>query len=121
MTSVTGKALLVITRLHEKGESPHYEIDSFIQSCSHADWSYRDSVNEEFSLCEWDDQPLPNAAYRLEPGETVRVAVVYDVWWPRYSFDRDDGADLSYRKARVLRRQKPRKFYRSKALCRSNL
>lgn len=114
MSSVTGKALLVITRLHKDGASARYEVHAFIQSCSHVDWSYRDAVTDEFQHCEWDIHPLPNAAYRLMQGETARVAVTYDIWWPTYDFSRDDGADLSYRKTRVLRWQKPRERYISK-------
>lgn len=114
MSSVTGKALLVITRLHEDGASAHYEVHAFIQSCSHADWSYRDAVIDEFQHCEWDLHPLPNAAYKLAQGETIRVAVVYDIFWPRYSFYDDSNSDLTYRKTRVLRWQKPRERYISK-------
>lgn len=116
MSSVTGKALLVVTRLHEEGESAHYDVHAFIQSCSHVDWAYRDSVLDEFQHCEWGVHPLPNAAYRLAPGETVRIAVVYDVWWPAYDPYDDAGAELYYRKTRVLRRQKPREHYICKAL-----
>lgn len=114
MSTVTGKAILVITRLHEEGESAHYDVHAFLQSCSHVDWSYRDAVTDEFQHCEWDLHPLPNAAYKLAQGETIRVAVVYDIWWPAYEWGRDDGAELGYRKTRVLRRQKPRDRYVSK-------
>lgn len=115
MRVVFGKALLVITRLHEEGESAHYEVSTNLQSCSLESWEGRDWVNEEFQHLEYDVHPLPPPAYRLVPGETIRVAVTYYISTFQ-SFDGECDSNLDYEKFRVLRRQKPRKVpYQSKA------
>jgi len=113
---IKGKALLVLTRLHEHDEDPRYEVSSFIQSCS-GDCDHRDAVNEEFQHLAYDVIPVPNQARRLQPGETMRIAVVYAISYYRY----DDGevdSDLEYSKARVLRHQKAINRYVRKSQCR---
>lgn len=117
--SISGKALLVITRLHEHGENAHFEVSAMIQKCA-GSWERRDCAQEEFQHLEYDVLPLPPPAYRLEPGETIRVHVVfcfsYSRWEDDYSGGIEHDVDLSYDKFRVLRRQKPRVRYISKSL-----
>jgi hypothetical protein len=109
---IAGKALLVITRLSEHGESNRFEVHSFIQHCS-GDWLHRDCANEEFQHLEYDVLPLPNAAYRLAPGATLRVAVSFVITYTGDHYDEVD-VDLDYYKQRTLRIQKPRDRYISK-------
>lgn len=111
MNAIKGKALLVITRLHDGGEDPRYEVHPFIQSCS-GDWGHRDCANEEFQHLQYDVLPLPSAAYRLAPGETVRVVVTFEFDYRRYHDEWD--VDLEYRKQRVRRWQPPQDRYVSK-------
>ena len=109
---IKGKALLVITRLHEDGEDPRFEVSPFIQACS-GDWENRDAANDEFQHLTYDVLPVPNQARRIRPGETIRLSVVFEFHYYRY----DDGecdVDLEYSKVQTRRIQRPRKFYRAK-------
>lgn len=109
---IKGKALLVITRLHEDGDRPKYDAHAFIQKCV-GRWENRDAAQEEFQHLEYDVLPLPGPAYKLIPGETIRVHVVFEFSYSKDYFGEVD-VDLDYRKVRVLRRQRPNKLYRRK-------
>lgn len=106
---VYGKALLLIRRTHEVGEErhPRYEVTPFIQSCSGDPWA-RDAIYQDFQLLEDDTLPLPKAAYKLkQPGDQVRVYVVYCFLYTRASGygDDDDDITLEYSKERVRKWQ----------------
>jgi hypothetical protein len=106
--SIHGKALLVITRIHAVGEKEHvFEVQPFIQSCYGGGEYRRDCVNESFQLIEYGGFAAPAAAYKLkEPGDTVRVYVVYQVEFIRGEWGyTDDDEELYYHKQRVLRWQ----------------
>lgn len=109
---IKGKALLVITRLHEDGESARYDTHAFIQSCS-GGWEHRDAANEEFQHLAYDVLPVPNQARRIRPGETIRLSVVFEFTYHQYS-DGECDVDLEYSKVQTRRIQKPCKFYRAK-------
>lgn len=111
MSTIKGKALLVITRLSDHGESNHFEVSAYIQSCS-GGWMQWDCAQEDFQHLEYDVLPLPNAAYKLAPGHTVRVAVTF--CFSHYTYDGEGDVDLDYFKQRVLRHQQPRKYYERK-------
>lgn len=109
MSTIKGKALLVITRLHEADRQPRYDVHAFIQSCS-GSWEHRDAAQEEFQHLHYDVLPLPAPAYRLVPGETLRVHVVFEFSYSQDYYGEAD-VDLDYHKTRVLRRQKPHTRY----------
>lgn len=109
MSTIAGKALLAITRIHEDGERPLYEVGVHLQSAEGGEYAH-ESAREDFWLLEYAVLPLPRAARKLQPGETVRVYVVYLFrYWTDYWGECD--VTLDYRKERVLRRQKARPFY----------
>ncbi len=108
---VKGKALLVITRLEDAswgGGEKHWEVRYFIQSCNQAHYQHRDAVNECFDLMEWDLIPLPNQANKLNVGDTLRAAVVYEMHYPSYE-NREDGDELYLTKVRVRRIQRAKR------------
>ena len=114
MSSIYGKALLVITRLHEEGESRHFDVHSFIQSCSGRE-EHRDEANDNFQHLEYDVLPLPGPAYKLAPGETLRVSVGFEFsYYQCGEYGEEVDVDLDYRAVRVRRRQKPQMRYISK-------
>lgn len=113
MARIKGKALMVITRLHDKGGDPRFDTHTFIQSCS-GDWATRDWVQEEFSMCDTDTNPVPIQAYRIEPGDTIRIAVRFDIRCGQFS-DGEGWSELDYTKAVVRRHQPYRERYLSKA------
>lgn len=100
-----GKALLVISRLEDASGGYHFDVHTFIQSCSSQSWDAHDCVQEEFNHMEYDVTPLPNQAYKLNVGDTLRVSVVYEIDFPSYE-NREDGADLYLTKVRVRRIQR---------------
>lgn len=103
---VTGKALLVITRLADAswGEK-HWDVHAFVQSCSSKHYADYDSLYETFALMEWDLIPLPSVAHRINVGDTARVAVVYEMHYPSRG-NEDDGPDLYLNKVRTRRIQR---------------
>ena len=105
MSTISGKALLVIERLDSKWVK--FRVHPFIQSCSGGD-DGRDCVQGDFSCCDTDSLPLPNAAYKMQPGDVIRVAVTYEFTYTCDYWGEWD-VDLTYRKQRVLRRQPARK------------
>lgn len=105
---IRGKALLVITRRHSESGN-HFDVHAFIQASS-GGWEHRDAAQEEFQHLEYDVLPLPNPAYRLEVGETMRIAVTFTFSYHRYS-DGEVHVDLDYDKVRVRRHQRPRVRY----------
>jgi hypothetical protein len=111
--TVKGKALLVITRREDCFEGFCWDISCFIQSCS-GNEDARDWVKDEFGCVEYDTHPAPSPAYQMEIGETIRVSVVYvlDHWTDYWG---EGSSRLEYTKWRVLRRQKPKERYISKA------
>lgn len=106
--SIWGKALLVITRLHSDSGN-HFDVHAFIQSSS-GGWEHRDAAQEEFQHLEYDVLPLPNPAYRLKVGETMRIAVTYAFTYYHYG-DGEVDVDLEYEKVRVRRHQRPKERY----------
>ena len=112
MSVVRGKALLVIRRLHEDGEEERYEVRPFIQSASEGEFT-RYSAHEDFGLLEYGILPLPRAAYRLKPGDTLRVYVVYKFVY-RQDYWGEHDVSLTYRKERVRRIQRYRERYTSR-------
>lgn len=110
---IKGKALLVITRLHADGETPHYEVHAFVQSDSGFGSDPRDVVQEEFQNTEWDVHPLPDRAYKLEQGDTLREAVTYYISWFKDYFGEVDST-LEYLKQKRMRLQKYRERYITK-------
>lgn len=112
MSTVYGKALLVITREHEEGESPRYCVTPFIQSATGGKYAH-ECAYQDFDLLTYETLPVPNAARKLRPWETVRVYVVYRFCYTKDYYGEGD-VDLDYRKERVLRWQRPRPYYESK-------
>ena len=98
---IKGKALLVITRLDS--EYVPFEVNAYIQSCNGGE-IHEDSALETFQLLETDTLPLPNAAYKLSVGQTVRVYVVYQIDFSEDYFGESD-VDMWYHKEKVLRKQ----------------
>lgn len=116
MSTTQGKALLVITRTNEdSARQPYFEVTPFIQKCE-GDEAAKDWAYECFSLLDYGGLPAPDAAYRLRYGDTVRVYVVFriDYWKGAWGYD-DDDVTLTYLKERVLRKQKFKPRYFSKA------
>jgi hypothetical protein len=112
MTNVKGKALLVMTRLDDAFGHFRWDINAFIQSHNGNEYA-PDFLNDEFSFVEWDVHPAPDPAYKMEVGETLRLSVVYEAsYWTDYWGE--GSSELIYHKARVLRRQKPKRRYISK-------
>lgn len=98
---IKGKALLVIDKLDSKYVP--WEVQVYIQSCSHEDAYW---INDDFSLLETDALPLPDAAYKMNVGDRIRVAVTYEFHYIRGDgWTTDDDIELHYTKQRVLRRQ----------------
>lgn len=106
---ITGKALLVLTR-QENRDGYQFDVSAFIQSSS-GGWEQRDVAQEEFCHLGYDVLPAPPPAYRLKVGETMRIAVVYEITYHTYS-DGEVDVDLDYRKVRVRRHQRPKERYR---------
>tara|TARA_B100000929_G_C15441925_1_gene398288 strand:- start:336 stop:725 length:390 start_codon:yes stop_codon:yes gene_type:complete len=108
---IKGKALLVITKLDSKYVP--FEVNAYIQSCN-GDEICEDSALETFQLLETDTLPLPNAAYKLSVGQTVRVSVVYQIEFSQDYFGESD-VDMWYHKEKVLRKQFPKERYLTKS------
>lgn len=109
--SIKGKALLVINRLADSHGEKHWDVHPFIQTCS-GNWEFRNWAYEEFQLMEWDLQPLPGRAHRMQVGETIRVAVAFEIFPPSRDYS-DDGSTLVLNKVRTLRHQYPKEIYRA--------
>ena len=71
---IKGKALLVITRLDS--ELVPFDVYPFIQSCN-GNSVAGEIITEYFNLLDTGTLSLPDAAYKLNVGETVRVSVVF--------------------------------------------
>lgn len=107
---IKGKALVVITRLADQHNGGfHFDVYPFIQSCS----GEHDQVYEEFSFMEYDVVPLPNQAYKLNVGDTLRVSVVYEIHFPSYE-NRGDGCEMYLDKVRVRRVQRAKELKRDR-------
>lgn len=106
---IKGKAILVIKSLDSKYVP--FDVHPFIQSCSGNDEEL-DIAFEHFQLLDTNSLPLPNAAYNLSVGETLRVKVVYEFQFFQF-YDGECDVDLIYHKEKVLRKQKARKIYRT--------
>ncbi|WCD44240.1 hypothetical protein Lumi_101 [Xylophilus phage Lumi] len=105
--SITGKVLLVITR-----DGDDYDVHPYVQSGlqldSDADWFA--SEIEHFTYYE------DMKRFKVPNGGTVRVYGRFTLWWIRGSYpDDDDDGGLEFELIRVLRRQKPRRYYESKS------
>lgn len=116
--TVSGKALLVITRMNS--EHVPYDIEVYIQSCSEEHYAWRDEIMEAFSCAECDVLPLPDVCEKLRHGDQITLAVTYVYtmygpdYWGEYS------SYLEYPKVTVLRRRPwtkrdDRRWYRAKA------
>lgn len=106
---VKGKALLVITKTSEKRD--RYDTWPFIQHYSGA-WQDRDSAQEDLCIV-GSGHPLPISGKRMKLGETVRVAVTFEIHYHSDYWGEWD-SKLTYSKVKVLRRQKPKVRYISK-------
>lgn len=99
---IKGKALLVIDKLD--CQYVPWDVTVFIQSCNYEnayDW-----INEWWSLLDTDSLPLPDAAYKMNVGDRIRVAVTYEFHYIYGDgWSTDDDIELYYTKQRVLRRQ----------------
>lgn len=110
MAVVYGKAMLYIEReYHENPKEFRFIVQPSILTATGGDYAL-DCAHEDFGLMCTDTLPAPSAAYKLSPGERIRVYVVYEF---RYSQDYWGEWDvtLDYRKERVMWRGKPVKFY----------
>jgi hypothetical protein len=102
MMVFTGKALLVITR-NEDVSGYHWDITPYIQSINTDDPG--GEVNEAFYfIMSHDYHPAPAAAYRMDVGDTIRVAVTFELHFSRDYWGECD-SDLYLTKERVLRKQ----------------
>jgi hypothetical protein len=100
MSTITGKALLIITR--EYGEHVPFDVRVHIQTCSSQEYL----PYEDFDLLECDALPLPNQAYKLEPGDRIWVQVGYEFHYTRGDgWMTDDDVELYYNRVRVLKRR----------------
>jgi hypothetical protein len=97
MTTVTGKALLFIYRLDD-GPVP-FNVYAYVLTGDQR-------VADDFYLLDSDSLPLPNAAYRLKPGDRITVAVSYEFTYTRGDgWTTDNDIDLHYNRQKVLRRR----------------
>lgn len=115
--NIKGKALLAITRLHDDGQDPDYEVNSFIQRAGGL-YEDEDELRLAFDGLRHEEHPLPARAYRLQPGETLRVAVTVDYhmgWFKDADGDYDFFGELTYLKQKILRVQRYRPRYIPKA------
>lgn len=104
MSLISGKALLVIT---SNGASYGADVYAFVQSATGGKYAHE---------CAHEDLPMLVESYGLSPlkafermpeGETIRVAVAFDLVYSKDYWGECD-VDLVIRKVRVLRRQKAR-------------
>lgn len=120
MSITQGKALLVITRTHEKDDASwqerSWDVNAFIQKCE-GDWAARDwayqCLNE---LLDYEALPVPRATKHLKFGDTLRVYVVFRIRYRKGSWGYDDDdVELEYLKERVrkIQRYRPR-YYQGK-------
>lgn len=109
----TGKALLVITRMHSEiwPDRFTFEVTPYIQSCSGNEWA-REAAKQDFTLLNYDILSAPRAAYKLKVGDKIRVHVVYEFAYTRDYWGEDD-VELVYHKEKVLRRQPLKKRNRA--------
>lgn len=110
--AIEGKALVVITRLGDSHGSKHWDITPFIQTCSGPYWHF-DVAYEEFQLMNWGHQSMPSRARKMGVGETIRVALNFQIILPNSDYS-DDGCELFLTKVRTRRHQYPKDVYRVK-------
>ena len=104
---ITGKAVLKLTRI-DSGSGInrfYFDVDCSLQTCSNSralDW-----INEEWWHICYDTLPAPAAAYKLEIGDSITVAVSYEFVYTRGDgWTIDDDVDLYYNREYVLKRTK---------------
>lgn len=102
MSIIRGKALLVIDRLNS--EHVRYDIHAFIRSCTPGTDASYDCVQEAFWCAACGAHSVPNAAYKMQIGDRLRIAVTYQLTYTQDYWGEWD-SDLVYLKERVLRRQ----------------
>ena len=112
MTTVRGKALIVLTKRADFHGYSGFFVAPYIQSATGGPCA-RESAEDDLMLLEYEDLPLPVAAWRMKVGETMRISVVYRLTYHR-SYLGETDVDLEYDKVRVLRHQKAPKYYRGK-------
>jgi len=94
---VKGIATLRITREDSKWVPFYVEID--IDSCD----SDLYEPSEEFQLLETDTLPCPDAAYKLEVGESVTVEVGYEFTFTQDPMTLEWDCDLEYTSQKVVK------------------
>lgn len=107
--TISGKALMVMTRLESNPGEHRWHSEVYIQACS-GGWEHRDCAREDFWNVDFDTLPAPGPAYKMEVGETIRISVNFRFIYHHFSSGEVD-SDLEYSKVRVLRRQKAPKHY----------
>lgn len=95
VNTITGKALLTITREDSKWVPFYVRVD--ILECSSDEYE----PYEDFDLLSTDTLPCPDAAYDLKVGETVNVLVEYSFLWTKDYFGEVD-VDLEYTDQKVV-------------------
>lgn len=102
---VAGKALLVIYR----DDAERFWITVHVQHVTHSSTSRAGAlewVREEFGLMEWDVRALPGCTRRMAVGDTMRVAVTFNIEGWASGWDGEGDSSLELIKSRCLRHQK---------------
>lgn len=103
---VAGKALLVIHRI----DVQRFWVTAHVQHVTHSG-NCRDAAiewaQEEFALMEWPRvRPAPGCTRRMAVGDTMRVAVTFNVEGWASGWDGEGDSSLDLIKTRCLRHQK---------------
>lgn len=112
MTTVRGKALIVLTKLADYHGYSSFSVSAYVQSAVGGEGAH-ECAEEDLQLLGYEALPLPVASWRMQIGETMRISVVYCLKYSRDYFG-ETSTDLEYDKVRVLRHQKAPKWYRGK-------
>lgn len=111
-----GKALLVIDRLHcDRPGGFYWDIQPYIQSLNQDDPG--GEVEEAFSCMAYNCLTAPNAAYKMQVGDRIRVQVSFEIHFHQ-SWEGEWDMDMYLTTQKVLRRQPynfrqyRKKFYR---------
>lgn len=99
-----GKALLVIDRLHTDDPNKfHWDIHPFVLTGATEDPG--DEINNAFWCMSWDSIQAPAAAYKMQVGDRIRVAVTYEIHFSYDNYSGEHDMNLYLTKERVLRYQ----------------
>lgn len=103
-----GKALLVIDRVEASGNDKfQWDIHPIVLSLNRNDPG--GEVDEAFSIMRYNYFPAPSAAYKMNVGDRIRVAVTFEIHYSQ-DYEGEWDMDLYLNRERVLRRQ----YYNSK-------